>query len=161
MPDDKEQNPQESTIEEELERTRARLAELENLLTRRDEELAAKASRISELEQTIVALEKSVSDLEQRLTDLNNALTQAISSYRTLAIKSKAGIPEELISGDTIEAIDESLANAQTVIEKVKQELETEIAAAKVPAGAPQRTPLDFSALSSREKIQYAIGGKK
>ena len=161
MPDDKEQNPQESTIEEELERTRARLAELENLLARRDEELAAKASRISELEQTIAALEKSVSDLEQRLADLNNALTQAISSYRTLAIKSKAGIPEELISGDTIEAIDESLANAQTVIEKVKQELEAEIAAAKVPAGAPQRTPLDFSALTSREKIQYAIGGKK
>jgi len=30
-----------------------------------------------------------------------------------------------------------------------------------VPAGAPGRRASDLSALSPREKIQYAIGGKK
>ena len=167
MPDSKEQNSAESAPDE-LEQTRARIGELENLLARRDEELVSKASRISELEQIIAerddqiaALKQSVAELEQKLTDLNDALTRAVASYKALAIKSNPGVPEELITGDTIEEIDESLANAQILIDKVRQGLETEIAAVKVPAGAPQRAPLDISALSPREKIQYAIGGKK
>ena len=166
MPDNKEQNSAESTPEEELEQARARIAELEDLLAQRDKELASSDSRISELEQLVVdrddqiaALKQSVAESEQKLTDLNNVLTQTISSYRALVIRLNPGVPEELITGDTIEEIDESLANAQTLIDRVRQELEVEIAAAKVPAGAPQRTPVDLSALSPREKIQYAIGG--
>ena len=168
MPDNKEQNSVESTPEEELEQARAKIAELEGLLAQRDKELASRDSRISELEQLVVdrddqiaTLKQSVAELEQKLTDVNNALTQAIASYRALVVKTNPGVPEELITGDTIEAIDKSLANAQTLIDMVRQELEAEIAAAKVPAGAPQRAPVDLSALSPREKIQYAIGGKK
>ena len=168
MPDKNEQKSVESNPEEELEQTRARITELEGLLAQKDEELAFRDSRISELEQIVVdrdnriaTLKQSVAELEQKLADLNNALPQAVSSYRALVVKSSPGVPEELITGDTIEAIDESLANAQTLIDRVRQELEAEIAAAKVPAGAPQRTPVDLSALSPREKIQYAIGGKK
>lgn len=167
MPDSKEQNSVESAPDE-LEQTRARIGELENLLARRDEELVSRASRISELEQIIAerddqitALRQSAAELEQKLTDLNDALTRAVASYRALVIKLNPGAPEELITGDTIEEIDESLANARILIDKVRQGLEAEIAAAKVPAGAPQRAPLDMSALSPREKIQYAIGGKR
>jgi hypothetical protein len=68
---------------------------------------------------------------------------------------------EELITGDTIESINESLKKAKTLVSQVRQGLETEIAGAKIPAGAPPRTPPDLSALSPREKIQYAIGGKQ
>ena len=168
MPDKNEQNSVDSTPEDELEQARARIVELEGLLAQRDKELGSAESRISELEQVvvdrdsqIVALKQSVSELEQKLGELNDALTQAVSSYRALVVKSNPGVPEELITGDTIEAIDDSLANAQILIDKVRQELEAEIAAAKVPAGAPQRAPVDLSALSPREKIQYAIGGKK
>jgi len=167
LPDNNEQNLEESTPEE-LEQIRARVTELEGLLAQRDEKLASRDSRISELEQAvadrdaqIATSKQSVAELEQKLTDLNNALTQAISSYKALVLRLNPGVPEELITGDTIDAIDESLANAQTLVERVRQEVETEIAAARVPAGAPQRTPIDLSALSPREKIQYAIGGKK
>jgi len=37
--------------------------------------------------------------------------------------------------------------------------MEEEVSKARIPAGAPQRVPPDLSALSPREKIQYAIGG--
>jgi hypothetical protein len=43
----------------------------------------------------------------------------------------------------------------------VKKSVEKEISNIKVPAGAPGRRASDLSALSPREKIQYAIGGKK
>jgi len=84
-----------------------------------------------------------------------------VSSYRALAIKSNPGVPEELIAGDSVEEIDHSLVGAQALIDRVRQRLETEIAGARIPAGAPLRTPVDLSALSPQEKIQYAIGERR
>ena len=138
------QNPPEV---EELESAKTRVIELERLIAQKDEELAKANARIAELEQAV--------------TDIDNAMSQAVASYKALVIKANPGVPAELLSGDSIEAIDQSLENAKNLISRVRQGLEAEMAAAKVPAGAPQRTPLDLSVLSPREKIQYAIGGKK
>jgi len=151
---------------EEAETSRA--TELEGLIAEKDEQLAAKNLRISELERAIAdrdkqiaALKQSMAELEQKLADLENSLSQAVSSYRALAVKANPGVPEELIAGDSIEAIDKSAEDAQTLIDRVRKELEAEIAGARVPAGAPQRTPADLSALSPQEKIQYAIGERR
>ena len=164
MPDDNNQN--QNPNGEELESSR--VAELEALLAEKDQELTEKGPRISELEQAIAerdnqiaALKQSLAELEPRLTDLEDSLAQAVSSYRALAIKSNPGVPEELIAGDSVEEIDHSLAGAQALIDRVRQRLETEIAGARIPAGAPLRTPVDLSALSPQEKIQYAIGERR
>ena len=167
MPDDnlpQNQNP----TGEELESSTARVVELEGLIAKKDEELAAKDCRISELEQfvadrdnQIVTLKQSVAELDQTVTDLDDSLSQAVSSYRALVVKANSAVPEELIAGDSIEVIDKSVEDAQTLVNKVREGLEAEIASAKVPAGAPQRTPVDLSALSPREKIQYAIGERR
>jgi uncharacterized coiled-coil protein SlyX len=142
--------------------------ELEARLAEKENELAEKSSRISELEQTLASrddqiadLKQSVANLEQRLTEAEESLSQAVSSYRALVIKTNPGIPEEQIVGDSIEEIEASLASARALIDRVRQELEAEIAAAKIPAGAPLRTPADLSALSPRDKIQYAIGERR
>ena len=162
MPDDNNQNPNGEELDS------SRVAELEALIAEKDEALTAKDSRISELEQAIAerdnqvtALKQSLAELEPRLTELDDSLSQAISSYRALVVKLNPGVPEELITGDSIEAIDKSVEAAQTLVDKVRQELEAEIAGARVPAGAPQRAPLDLSALSPREKIHYAIGERR
>jgi len=139
MPDDElnqEQNPE----EDELEQTVARVAELEGLVAQKEEELTKANTRITELGQ---------------------AVNQAVASYRVLAVQANPDVIEELITGDTIDDINASLKRAKTFVSKVREGLEAEVAGAKVPAGAPQRTPIDLSALSPREKIQYAIGGKK
>ncbi len=163
MPDNK-QN-QEPTGEE---LGSSRVEELEALLAEKDQQLAEKNSRISKLEQAMAdrdkqdaALKQSVAELEQKLTELEDSLAQAVSSYRALVVQANPGVPEELITGDSIEAIDKSVEAAQTLVDKVRKELEAEIAGARVPAGAPQRTPVDLSALSPQEKIQYAIGERR
>jgi len=46
-------------------------------------------------------------------------------------------------------------------VDKVRKSVEKEIQNKRVPAGAPGRRAADVSAMSAREKIQYAIGGKK
>ena len=166
MPDDNNQNQNQEPKGEELESSR--VAELEALLAEKERELADKGPRISELEQAvaerdnqIAALKQSLAELEPRLTELENSLSQAVSSYRALAIKSNPGVPEELIAGDSVEEIDHSLVGAQALIDRVRQRLETEIAGARIPAGAPLRTPVDLSALSPQEKIQHAIGERR
>jgi uncharacterized coiled-coil protein SlyX len=131
-----------------------RLAELEGLLAQKDEELARADACITELERV-------VAESAERLDTVSGSLAEAVASYRALVVQSNPEVLEELISGDTVEAINESLREAKTLIGRVRQGLETEITLARVPSGAPERTSPDLSALSSREKIQYGLGGKR
>ena len=174
MPED-ELNQNHSPTGEELEGFKARIDELEGLVAEKDEELKAKAThlseaeaRIAELEQMIAdkdnelaALKQAMAESEEALTNVKNSLAQAVSSYRALVVQANPDILDELITGDTTEAIDQSLEKAKTLISKVREGIEGEIASGRVPAGAPTRTQPDLSALSPREKIQYAIGGRK
>ncbi len=155
----KKNNQDQSPAEEES--TATRIAELEQLIAQKERELADKDSRISELEQAVADRDSQIAALNQSMPELESRLSQAVEAYRVLVVKANPAVPEELISGDSIEGIDQSLANAQVLVDRVRQELESEIAAAKIPAGAPLRTPLDFSALSPKEKIQYAIGERR
>jgi len=140
--------------EESEESEAPRLAELERLITQKDEELAEANTRITELEQ-------AVAESDENFKATNSSLAEAIASYKAIVVQANPEVPEELISGDSIESINGSLGRAKGMVNQVRQGLEAEIQAAKIPAGAPQRTPPDLSALSPREKIQYAIGGKK
>jgi uncharacterized coiled-coil protein SlyX len=139
----------------------ARVAELEQLVAGKERELAAKDLRINELEQAVASRDSEIAALKQSRAELESRLSQAVEAYRALVVRANPAVPEELVTGESIEEIDASLASAQVLIDRVRQELGAEIAAAKIPAGAPLRTPLDLSALSPKEKIQYAIGERR
>jgi len=130
-----------------LTRASARLVELEQVVANKDSEIAR--------------LKQNSDELEERLKTISNSLTQAVASYRAMVVQANPEVVEELISGDTIESINESLGKAKDLAKKVRQRMEAEISLAKVPAGAPERVSPDLSALSPREKIQYAIGGRR
>ncbi len=160
----KNQNPPEV---EESGQSGDRVAEREGLLAQKDEELTEANARIIELEQTVAnlnsevaSLKQAVAESEEKLTSINHSLTEAVASYKAMVVQANPEVFEELITGETIEAINESLEKAKTLVSRVRQGLEAEITAGKVPTGAPIRTPPDLSALSPREKINYAIGGK-
>ena len=164
MPENNEQN--ENPTGEELAQTR--VAELESLLAQKGEELNLAKARVSELGQTVATLESEVSTLkqshlesEQKLAEVSDELSQAVSSYKALIVESNPAVPLELVAGDTIEAIDSSVNLAKELINRVRGELEAEVKMVRIPAGAPLRVPIDLSALSPREKIEYGIGGKK
>jgi len=132
---------------EELEQVRSRVIELEALVAQKEEELAKANASVSELELVVA--------------ERDEKLTQSVSSYKALVVKANPEVLEEMITGDSIDDINASLEKAKSIVGRVRQGLEAEMASAKVPAGAPERTPTDLSALSPREKIQYAIGGKR
>ena len=129
-------------------------------------ELESRDATIMRLEQALATKESEIVDLnqaqdeaKQTLDEFGKALPQAVAAYKELVVQANPGVLAELITGDSIEEVNESLKNARALMEKVRQEMEAEAAKTRVPAGAPQRAPLDLSSLSAREKIQYAIGG--
>jgi len=132
---------------QELEQVRVKVLDLEASLAEKDGEITRADTRISELEQVV--------------SELGDKLGQAVSSYRTLAVETNSQVPEELITGATVEEISASLERAINLVSRVKQELESEIASSRVPIGSPERTPINLEALSPREKIEYAIGGRR
>jgi len=135
--------------------------ELEARLAESEAGLAEKNSRISELEQALAGRDDQINTLKQSLAGLEESRAKAIASYRELVVRSNTDLPEELIAGDSVEEIDRSLASARALIDRVRERLETEIAGARIPAGAPLRAPADLSSLSPQEKIQYAMGERR
>ena len=126
------------------------LIELKSLVRDKDRALAKANARTSELEQVLV-------ESEEKLKTTNDSLAEAIVSYKKLVIENSPEVPEELIGGESVTAVNQSLEQARSLVSRVKQGLEAEIQATRVPAGAPQRTSPDLSALSPREKIQYGV----
>ena len=144
------------------------VTELQSLVAQKDEELSEVNARITELEQVLTgkndeigSLKQLNEELEERLVTVDNTLTDAVAGYRAVLVQANPDVIEELITGDTIEAVNESLDKAKALVSKVREGLETEMSLARVPAGAPERTAPDFSGLSPREKIQQAIAIKR
>ena len=137
----------EESPEEETARLNERVRALETALTERDAEISV--------------LKQTGRELEERCTSLGTSLSGAVSGYRSMVVKTNPEIFEEMVSGDTIEAVNESLEKARALVSRVRQGMEAEITRMKVPAGAPERTAPDLSALSPGEKIRYALGGNE
>ena len=141
-----------------------------DILRSRNEALAsevkARGAAIIQLEQAlaakeseIAALKEQLEGLKQSLDDTAKAISEAAAAYKEMVVEANPGILPELITGATIEEIRRSLKNARAIMDRVRQEMEAAAAKTRIPAGSPQRTPLDLSGLSSREKIQQGLGG--
>ncbi|MBI2836135.1 MAG: hypothetical protein HYX85_00375 [Chloroflexi bacterium] len=150
-----------NSAEKEVEATKARLAELESLMVRKDEELRATSARIAGLEEALSGRDTEIASLKLAKADVEATFAGAVLSYRSLVLRANQGIVEELVGGDTVQAIDDSVTRAKALVGKVREGLAREISAIRVPAGAPERTSPDISGLSPREKIQNGIGGKR
>jgi hypothetical protein len=129
--------------------------------------LAARDSRIVELEQAAAAvqsesaaLREKVAELDSGLNTTRESLTRAVAGYRTMLLSANPEIPAEMVVGDTLEAIELAVSGARALIGKVKEQIEKNSARVKIPAGAPQRTAPDLSGLSAREKIIRGIEKK-
>ena len=150
------------TLSQELEVKVTYSTELEQTVVERDTEITTLKQIVSDNEADKEALGVSIRNETQRsIDDLTDSYTQAVNAYKAVVVSANPTVPAELITGDTIDAVDQSLESAKSLVSTVRATIEAEIAAGKVPAGAPPRTPPDLSSLSPREKIQYAVGGNK
>jgi chromosome segregation ATPase len=127
-------------------------------------ELKAAGEKIAGLEKAIVEKDGEIESAKQSLEESGSvleetraSLTGATVAYKELAAQANPGPVADMIKGETIDEIKESVENARALVEKVKQEIGAENSLIRVPAGAPQRTAPDLSTLSPREKIKYGM----
>jgi hypothetical protein len=113
--------------------------------------------KVKNLEQEVEE-QTELEIINARLTKLEADLEKATTGYRQMLISNNPDILPELIGGESIEALDRSLTTGRELTEKVKKQLEKQMAAERIPGGAPARTPPDTSNLSSHEKIVYGLG---
>ena len=162
------QGPQGASDLEQEQVSQDDISEPEGLSAEKKEELVETIDRINELEQLVAgkdeqlsALKQAEAEFEARVVNIGNSLSEAVAAYKDLVVQSNPEVLAELITGDSIEAVNESVSQAKALLSRVREGVEAQILLTRVPSGAPGRIAPDFSALSPREKIQYAIGKTK
>jgi len=145
---------------EDLAAVRAQLEEEQKAKTTLEEAMAGKETRLAELEAALSEAKQGSEASTAELTAVKAARDQAVAKYATMAKALNPTIPEDMISGETIEGIDASVEKAKGLVSSVKQSLESEASKAKVPAGAPTRGAISLEGMSSRDKIAAGIQQK-
>jgi hypothetical protein len=101
--------------------------------------MAEKDAKLADLETALSEAKQGSEASATELASVKEARDQAVSRYLVMAKASNPQVPEDMISGETIEEIDASVEKGKGLVSAVKKTLESETAAAKVPAGAPTR----------------------
>ena len=131
---------------EQVESAGSIVARLEETMTQRDAEIAA--------------LREAGEAARRESTGLSGSLMEAVRTYRDLVLQTEPGLPSDMVVGGTIAEIIEAADKARAVVDGVRRAIEAENTRNHVSAGAPARSAPDVSALSSREKIRFALTTK-
>ena len=129
----------------------------EEQVTETAEAQAGSPAELEQLQAQLAELETQRAAYEAQVVALRGNLALAVGKYRARLLAEAPEVPEELVRGDTPEEVETSFAAASQVVERIRQQLETQISAERVPAGAPARGLPDLSALSPAEKIAYGL----
>jgi len=156
-------NPVDNATGEQLTAALAQVDDLTRQLGERDSrmgelqtEISEKGALVESQAQELAILQEAGKESESKLSGLAESLTDAVKRYRDFALVTVPDAVADLVVGDTIDAIDASLAGAKTLVDKVKTSLEAS-AAEIVSSGSPERTAEDWRDKSSKEKILIGL----
>jgi chromosome segregation ATPase len=127
-------------------REQAALAEGVRLNT----ELAAATDAASAFDADLSSMRALLEEAAERERD-------AAARYRELVLRTEPALPPDLVAGETIDAVDASLAAAREIAGRVRSHIEAQAQTARVPAGAPHRAGPDTSAMTPEQKIRYGL----
>jgi multidrug resistance efflux pump len=122
-----------------------------------EQKVAALEGQVEAKSGVIAGLEEQLARLSQDFEGAKAAYSYAVDDYKKLVLQSNPLLPAEYISGTTIEEIKDSVDRALSLVASVQESLAKQAQATSVPAGAPARTGLDTSAMSTKEKINYGL----
>lgn len=147
-----------------IERLQSRLAEAEAKAVSREADAAELRRQLEsaqrearEREGLMQAQSGEIEALRARLADAETQTQAAAGHYRELALAHEPDLPAELVAGESIAAVEASIVRARQTVAQVRQHLEQQAQAHRVPTGAPVRAAPDLSGLTSAEKIRLGL----
>jgi len=152
-------NPVDNATGEQLTAALSQVNDLTRQLGERDSkmgelqaEISEKGALVESQAQELAILHEAGKESESKLSGLAESLTDAIKRYRDFALVTVPDAVADLVVGDTIDAIDASLAGARLLVDKVKSSLELS-ASESISSGSPEREGQDWRGLTPKEKI--------
>lgn len=149
-----------------IERLQARLADSEALSSTHASTAHDLRRQLDAVGQQIIerdgVLTTQATELEALRSKLDAGSLQAQTDaerYRSLVLAHEPDLPAELVSGDSIESLEQSIVRARQTVAQVRQHIEEQARAQRVPAGAPVRSAPDVADLSPAEKIRLGLQG--
>jgi chromosome segregation ATPase len=139
----------------------ARAAHLEETLAQLREEQSQLSASLREAQAQLAARDEELAALRQEVEALQASLKAAASKYRDALLASKPEVPPDLVSGETVEEVDQQLEVGLRMIAQLRSHLESQAQALRVPTGAPARRTPDLSALSPAEKIVHGLSQRQ
>jgi regulator of replication initiation timing len=136
-----------ATAHADIERLQTQMAELAALDSRRDGELQTLRSQ----------LEASRTEGDAARSELAAQSREALGRYREAVLQREPQLPAELVTGDTVSELESAVERARQTVAQVRQHLEQQAQALRVPAGAPARGSPDTSDLTAGEKIRLGL----
>ena len=131
----------------------ARAAHLEETLTQLRDEHSQVSDSLREAQANLAGRDEELAALRREVEPLQTSAKTAASWYRNALLTSRPGVPPDLVSGETVEEVDQQLETALRMVAQLRSHLESQAQAMRVPSGAPARRAPDLSALSPTEKI--------
>lgn len=151
-------------LQEELTVGQAELERLQVTTADREAHAAHVAAQLSELREELTRArdesrlrEQEIATLGEQAQALQAQVQSSARRYRELALQQSPELPAELVTGESVEEVDEALQRARETVSKVRGHLESQAQAGRVPVGAPPRSEPDLSALSPEEKISFGL----
>jgi len=139
----------------------ARAAHLDETLAQLREEQSQLSASLREAQAQLAARDEELAALREQVEALQASLKAAASKYRDALLASKPEVPPDLVSGETVEEVDQQLEVGLRMIAQLRSHLESQAQAMRVPTGAPARRAPDLSALSPAEKIVHGLSQRQ
>src|SRR4051794_34531065 len=132
-----------ATAQADIERLEAALADAAALAATHESAARGAKRELATLRADLDRREEKDRDCGVEVESLRAAVTAAeerarlaAARYRETALALDPEVPADLVGGDSIEAIDESLVRARQTVAQVRAQIEQSAAAQRVPAGA-------------------------
>jgi len=146
-----------AALQADVEALQNRLADAEALASGRETEVARLQSELSAREAAIAEQAALAEERRLAVAAFEEQRRGATARYRELLLAREPGLPADLVEGESVEEVDASAARARQTVLQVRERLEAETQASRVPAGAPVRGGQDISTLSPAEKIRFGL----
>jgi chromosome segregation ATPase len=157
-----------AALQDELTEARTEVDRLQTIAADRE-------ARAAHLEETLAQLQEQQNQLsaslhetqaqlaarDEEMEAIQASLKAAASKYRDVLLTSQPEVPPDLVSGETVEEVDQQLEAALRMITQLRGHLESQAQALRVPSGAPARRAPDLSALSPGEKIVHGLSQQR
>ncbi len=153
-----------ATAHADVERLQSEVADLTAQQARRDAELLEMRGQLDAGRVEAEAARSQASTQTEELERLGQVTTaaeaqarEAVQRYRELVLEREPQLPADLVTGDSVGEVDSAVERARQTVAQVRQHLDQQAQALRVPAGAPARGGPDASELSSAEKIRLGL----